>query len=569
MTAPAGFGGLPPVAMTRLDRAIATVAPRYALRRLESRVRLEMASVIVGPGGYNGARTDRQALKNWQPGNQGPNAAYMGDIRPLRARAGDALRNDPVAVAGGNAIVTSTVGVGVLAHARVDREYLGLDTDAADALDRQIDRVVNAHAESEAWDLEGRSDFYSQQGLILRSVLGRGDVLVVRRWKPRKGALLATCFQVIEADRVSTRDSDIPTPKLIDGVVMDDDGEAVAYWVQDQHPGEYRFAQTLQRTWTLVEAKGVDSGLWKSRLVYVLERPTQARGVPILAPVMEVLKQVSRLTEAELMASVVNALFAVFVKTNGAGSGLPDMLVGAPGMVGQQPTPIKPQDPRQLNLGNGIVVKLEPDEEIQLADPKRPNALFDPFFVAMVQQVGAAIEVPIEVLLKRFNGSYSASRGAMLEFWRAVTMRRRWLVAQYAAPARAAVIEEAVARGLIVAPRFFTDPLARLAYCRADWTGPAMGQLNPLDEANAADKRVNMGVTTLAEETAQMTGGNWEQKHPQRVKEHAMRAEAGLEPAILSTTTRATVTEPAQSPPAPPANPPADDADEQEARHAA
>jgi hypothetical protein len=37
-----------------------------------------------------------------------------------------------------------------------------------------------------------------------------------------------------------------------------------------------------------------------------------------------------------------------------------------------------------------------------------------------------------------------------------------------------------------------------------------------------------MGVATLAEETAQMTGGDWERKHRQRVKEERMRRRDGL-----------------------------------------
>ena len=47
-------------------------------------------------------------------------------------------------------------------------------------------------------------------------------------------------------------------------------------------------------------------------------------------------------------------------------------------------------------------------------------------------------------------------------------------------------------------------------------------------EIDAADLRVSMGVSTLAEVTAEMTGGDWEKKHAQRVKEHNMRKEAGL-----------------------------------------
>jgi hypothetical protein len=67
---------------------------------------------------------------------------------------------------------------------------------------------------------------------------------------------------------------------------------------------------------------------------------------------------------------------------------------------------------------------------------------------------------------------------------------------------------EAVARGYLDAPGFFANPLVRQAYLGCQWSGPIMGQLNPLEEVGAAEKRVEMGVSTLEEETAELTGGD-------------------------------------------------------------
>jgi capsid protein len=61
------------------------------------------------------------------------------------------------------------------------------------------------------------------------------------------------------------------------------------------------------------------------------------------------------------------------------------------------------------------------------------------------------------------------------------------------------------------APGFFDDPIIRAAYCSAEWTGPAMGQLNPLDEIDAAEKRIRVGVSTRQIETAALMGQNWEE----------------------------------------------------------
>ena len=61
------------------------------------------------------------------------------------------------------------------------------------------------------------------------------------------------------------------------------------------------------------------------------------------------------------------------------------------------------------------------------------------------------------------------------------------------------------------------------AYLGADWVGPPRGQIDQYKEIRAAEKRIEIGITTLAEETAALTGGDWERKHPQTAKEHMMR----------------------------------------------
>ena len=80
----------------------------------------------------------------------------------------------------------------------------------------------------------------------------------------------------------------------------------------------------------------------------------------------------------------------------------------------------------------------------------------------------------------------------------------------------------------MIAPGFFDDPLIRYAYSWADWTGPSQGQLDPKKEVEAAMLRVENGFSTRQRETAELTGGDWELNHRQRVKEEKLRREAGF-----------------------------------------
>ena len=133
------------------------------------------------------------------------------------------------------------------------------------------------------------------------------------------------------------------------------------------------------------------------------ERPGQRRGIPVLANVVEALKQLSRFTDAELTAAVVSSMFTGFIKTqDGAGlNGIFDK--------------IDEHEKDTLAMGNGTLVNLKPGEDITFGDPSRPNVNFGGFVEAVCRQIGAALEIPYELLIKNFTASYSASRASLLE----------------------------------------------------------------------------------------------------------------------------------------------------------
>jgi hypothetical protein len=62
------------------------------------------------------------------------------------------------------------------------------------------------------------------------------------------------------------------------------------------------------------------------------------------------------------------------------------------------------------------------------------------------------------------------------------------------------------------------------------WGGDGPGALDPLKEAQAADLRVKMGLTTLPEEIVAYDGGDWEEKHRVASMVTQERIEDGLQP---------------------------------------
>jgi lambda family phage portal protein len=491
--------------MPFIDRVIAYLAPTTALDRMRSR------AVMDAAGGYKAARHDRRATKRWQPGGGSANADVLPDVPDLRARSRDLARNMPLATGAIATTTTHVVGLGLTPHAAIDREILGLSEEAAAQWERAAEREFRIWAKRA--DLSETLTFDAMQELVMRSALESGDVLVVRRYRPNTGARYGLRLQVVEADRLSNPHRRGDRTDLAGGVQVNGDGRPVAYHVSDHHPGD-RLART--QNWRAIPARYAN-GRPICLLVMDAHRPGQARGVPFLAPVIESLKELESFTEAELRAAVVSALFTVFIESEQSPQGsIMDRLEEQKDGSGD------------LALGPGAIVGLDPGEKANIANPGRPNPQFDPFVMAILRQIGVALELPFELLIKHFTASYSASRAALEMAHLAFSRRRKWLVRSLCQPVWEMMIEEAVASGRLSAPGFFENPALRDAWLGCDWIGPSRISLDPFKDARADMIDLSSGAKTLQQVCAERTSGDWERKTTQRGKEVRARMTAGL-----------------------------------------
>ncbi|TAK45250.1 MAG: phage portal protein [Betaproteobacteria bacterium] len=504
---------------TLLDRAVRYVDPVRARARMAARLQLAAA------GGYTGAARSSRRLGAWKPGGGSADADLLPDLAALRERSRDLVRNAPLASGAINTVATNVVGTGLMPKAQPRRAILGWTEERAAAWKRTVEQEFAAWAECTACDATRTQSFYGLQDLAFRSALENGDCFALTPMIERPGVRYATAVQLIEGDRCSNLDGKSDTPRLAGGVALDEHGAPVAYHFRREHPGELRLTT---RTWDVVPAFGAESGRRNVLHLYGKRRIGQTRGAPYLAPVIEAFKNLDRYTEAEIFAAVANAMFAIKVKT-------PEKTGLSPlesAVTGQTPGSTA-TDARESNwdgtLTAGLVVDLGQDEEVDSFTPGRPNAQFDPFVMAVLMQMGAALELPVEVLTKRFQSSYSAARGALLEAWKFYRNRRAWLAEAFCQPVWETWLAEAVARGAVDAPGFFADPLLRYAYSYATWHGDGPGSIDPAKEATAVEKRLQIHLSTLDQEIAEYSGGDAESTLEQAGREKAMREKHGLE----------------------------------------
>ena len=250
------------------------------------------------------------------------------------------------------------------------------------------------------------------------------------------------------------------------------------------------------------------------------ERPEQYRGVTYLAQIIEPILQTRRYTESEITAAIVESFFTAFIKTK---TNLDEVPIDEVGPGGQEIQ--ASYDPNEYEMGPGNVITLNPDEDVDFGDPKRPASGFAAFMKEMCSQIGAALEIPRDILMKEYNSSYSASRGALLEAWKAFRMYRGWFVDDFCKPVYEIWMTEAVARGRISAPGFFSDPLLRRAWLGCEWIGPTQGQLDPVKEVTAEIMSVEAGFSTHADSSIRINGSDWNHNMDQIQREEQKKQE--------------------------------------------
>jgi hypothetical protein len=109
----------------------------------------------------------------------------------------------------------------------------------------------------------------------------------------------------------------------------------------------------------------------------------------------------------------------------------------------------------------------------------------------------------------RFNQNYSASRAALILFWRKVVLDREEMAADYLNPHYEMWLAEEIAAGRIQAPGW-SDPVLRAAWLNCSWVGMPLPDIDPSKTAKAAEIRTALGHLTGKRGAREYNGSDFE-----------------------------------------------------------
>ena len=488
-------------------RMLSKISPRLAVNRYKNQCAFQAMSA------YTGADKKRRSMSSWHPSDGDFATDVLPELPTLREKSEHLYRNNMIAASAVNTETNSVVGPGLTAMPRIDAEYLGLNEEQANEWEAQAQRRWLLFSESKFCTVNRRHNFRELQNLALLSSLVRGDSFILTPVaKPTDFFKFRLRLQAVEADRVCNENDRADTENLCGGIETNKDGSLKQVHIRQTHPGS---TIANRAKWDKVPFFGKKTGRRNVLQIYKPIRVDQSRGVPMLAPVIEGLKQFGELTQATVDAAVIQTFLSVFIETpEGEGLNLP---------AGETVTSTS----EAVKLESAAIIDLAEGEKPHIVNPTHPNANYNAFAGEFYAQIGAALSIPKEVLIKYFQSSYTAAQGSLLEAWRYFMNRRTVMVDNLCDPVYELFIAEEVANGMLPAPGFFLDPAIRAAYCGVHWGGPPRGHIRE-DVQNKADGYAEDRGWKTGQQNTQERGGRWERNHRQRVKEVQRRQKDGL-----------------------------------------
>lgn len=510
-------------------------------------------SLSFSNSGYSqlGADHTRSIYKRFNAFSSSPTRDILTARRTLMSRSRVLYMSAPLATSAIDTMAQNVVGSGLRLHMQPDYKTLGIDKEEAKEWARKVEAEFDLWAsDKQQADALGLANFYEMQHQAFSSQKQNGDQFVVFRQGQAQFMRPYTLrLQLIESDRVcspttagdgkyvgyvvqglNTLENKETGTKIYDGVEVDKSGHVVAYHISSCYPQE-GFDVQFER----IAAIGRTTGRPNILHLMTTERPEQLRGVPMLAKVIEPVLQLTRYMNSEVQAAVMGNYFTVYITSPTSDAALMgNTAISSSNFVddgtgeeeGETGASLKLESDKEEDLDleeetteercarlepyPGAVYQLKEGEEPKAVAPTHPNAQFEAFTNCAASYIGAALKTPRDVLTKSYNGSYSASRAAMIDYWRVVEMERSWLNADLNDPVFEEWFNEAVARGRVSAPGLYSDPLIYRAWMRHEWVGTSMPHIDPVKEVQAMQLQVQNHFLTHKQATTKLNGGDWD-----------------------------------------------------------
>ena len=348
---------------------------------------------------------------------------------------------------------------------------------------RQPDRLARDAIERAWWqwgqpgscEATGRHGFADFCRLVVETVVRDGEALVMRR----RGAGNAFGYQLklLEIDRLPVQKNEVLKSgnRVVMGVELNDDGRAVAYWL---NLGALDTSGTnVAATLTRVPAEDVLH-------IYRPMRPEQHRGLPWMTPVMTGLKMLAGYEEAAVVAARVGAAkMGFYTSPDGQADPLADDQVDGEFYTDAEA---------------GVFSVLPPGYDFKAFDPDYPHQGYADFVKTRLRSIASGLGVAYHTLANDLaDVNYSSARAGTLEERDNWIVLQNWLIDSFLRPVYLDWLAEALARGAILLPNGSALPVAKQdKFAAHEWQGRRWTWVDPLKDIEASVLAIKSGLAS-------------------------------------------------------------------------
>ncbi len=461
-------------------------------------------------------------------GGYGATDLLWTDYWTLRARSAELFKRNLYARGLIRRLITNELNTGLHLEATPEEAVLGYKEDElADWSEEVENRFALWGKDPFACDFHEQRTFGAIQAQARLEALVEGDVLVVLRQDQRTAL---PRIQLISGSSVETPISVTPQRgnRIEHGVEIDANNRHVAYWVRQRD-------NTAKR----LPAFGEKSGRRIAWLVYGTDRRlNDVRGEPLLAIVLQSLKEIDRYRDSTQRKAVINSMLAMFIQKDAEGPGSRAPLTGGGGAIRRtiDTAPDSNGAERSFKAAEqipGMVIeRLETGEKPQAFVTNGTVESFGTFEEAIIQAVAWANEVPPEIMRLAFSSNYSASQAAINEFKAYLNRIRTTYGECFCSPIyQEFLLSESLNRkvnapGLLEAWR---DPAKYDifgAWVSSDWSGNIKPAVDLSKLVKGYEAMVDHGWITNDRAARELTGTKWSKNIAKVERENVLLAKA-------------------------------------------
>lgn len=450
------------------------------------------------------------------------------DYWTLRQRSSQLFKQNLFARGVIRRLVTNEINTGLHLEAVPEERILGKAEDALADWTEDVENRFELWGESPRHCDRSELRTFGQLQYIARlEALVAGDVLVVLEQGARTRV---PAVRLVGGDSVQTPLGVEPAKghRIRHGVEVDVAGRHVAYWIR-QDDG------TSQR----LPAYG-GSGRRIAWLVYGTDkRLDEVRGEPLLAIVLQSLREIDRYRDSTQRKAVINSFLAMFVEKSEDKPGSRPLTRG--GITRSAKVQLDSTGtPRRFSTTEMVpgltIEELQTGETIKAHGAQGTDEKYADFQDAIIYGVSWTLEIPPEILTLSFNANYSASQAAINEFKMYLDRVRADFGTCFCAPIYqdwllSEVLNERVAAaGLLDAWRDPLDYATFAAWTASDWTGHIKPSTDILKQARGYTVALDRGLTNYDRASREFSGTKFSKNVRKLRRELAMLREMGLVP---------------------------------------